>query len=303
MLLMVLVAILVVGTALVSVAGQNLLLHRASIDAHLSLQQRWGMASCQRTLLPRADNFLQEFGRNAPKVRGKSSAFTSSLQDRLILGGQSFDLMIADEDAKMNLNRLYDAAGQPRCEKAISALIGPMEAQFVQLVASRPSETDQRAKKAQSDASDEPTLSVLQPAIRSWGEVFDLARVRRATGDDRYLAQLTRRLSLFGTGRLNVYRADDETIIAVCKSKVSDGLSQRILDKIRDSSLRETNLILEQTVSNANDRRDLQQLLSSTSSSFSLWIEASNPRNRIQRWATIAPNEMGIVENQEFAFE
>jgi type II secretory pathway component PulK len=315
MLVMVLVALLIVGAAFASVARQTLSMHRASIDAHLSLQQRWGLFSCQRSILPATDGILQSLAIRIEPTRGKRQAFPSYAEDRVVLGGQVFALIVADEDAKANLNSLFELGGARACVQTLGALLGPHDSKLTQLVPARGSDSEATAKRSQlgpgglsggnddSESRAEPWRTAEQPAFRSWGEVFDLSRVRLLAGDDRYVANLTRRITLFGTGRLNVFRADDDTILATCKAKVSDGLAKRVLEKLRESSLLETNLILEQTVTNAKDRLALQQILSSSSRSFSLWVEASSPRSRIQRLAIMAPNEFGLVETQEFAFD
>jgi len=147
-----------------------------------------------------------------------------------------------------------------------------------------------------------PSSSIL-PAFRSWGEVFDLLQVNRLAGDDRQLAKMTRHLALFGTGRLNVFRATDETVLAVCKSVVQDGLAKRVLDKIRETSLGEIDLILTQTVTNPDERKSLRALLGTSSSSYSLWIETMSRNARKQRYAVRYSDENGLVQTLEFSFE
>ena len=312
-LLMVLVAIIVVGVAMTATARRSLHASLSAIEAQHSMQRRWGMASCQRTVLPAAASLFEVNDLKTRRQRGKQVPFPAIIEDRVILGGQTFDLLIADEDAKANLNAIYDAGGRRVCEQALNRLTGPFESRTVRLMPVRESNSKITAKRSaardsklsgETDKEDSKTsLESVWPALRSWGEVFDLVQVNRLAGEDRQLAKMTRNLSLYGSGRLNVFRAGDETVQVVCTAVVQEGLSKRILSKIRDTSLGDVNLILESAVSNAEDRRALQTLLSASSSSFSLWIEASDKSSRQQRFAVQSLNENGIAQTTEFSFE
>lgn len=310
-LLVVLAAIIVVGLALTSTARRGLNATISAIEAQKSLQRRWGMTSCQRAILPAAQSLFDVSDRTTRRQRGKKTAFPAVLEDRVMLGDQTFDLLVADEDAKANLNAIYDASDIQTCERALSRLTGPLESRSVQLTPERASTNQQSAKKSRASASklEDPNSEIdsspdsIAPAFRSWGEVFDLVQLHRLAGDDRQLAKMTRQLSLFGTGRLNVFRAKDETILAVCSAVVREGLAQRVLSKVRETSLGEVRLVLDQTVTNEIDRRDLQKLLGDSSNSFSIWIEVSSKSVRQQRLAIQAPNEIGITQTTEFSFE
>ena len=310
---MVLVAIIVVGVAMTATARRSLEASLSAIEAQNSMQRRWGMVSCQRTVLPGAASLFEVNDLKIRKQRGKQIPFPAVLEDRVILGGQTFDLLIADEDAKANLNAIYDAGGRRECEQALKRLTGPFESRTVRLMPVRESNSKRTAKRSASRESElagkeerkESKTSVENnwPALRSWGEVFDLVQVHRLAGEDRQLAKMTRNLSLYGSGRLNVFRAGDETVQSVCTAVVQEGLSKRILSKIRDTSLGDVSLILESAVTNAEDRSALKALLSASSNSFSLWIEASDKSSRQQRFAVQALNENGIVQTTEFSFE
>ncbi len=313
-LLMVLVAIIIVGVALTASARRSLRASLAAVEAQSSMQRRWGMVSCQRALLPAAASLFEVSDLKTRKQRGKQLAFPAIIEDRIVLGGQTFDLLLADEDAKANLNAIFDAGGKRECEMALNRLIGPMESRTVRLLPNRKSNRELTAKRSASSDSqlegekrektetNEPEVSFL-PALRSWGEVFDLLQVNRLTGEDRQLAKMTRKISLIGSGRLNVFRAADESVLAVCNAVVQEGLAKRVLAKIRETSLGEIGLILEKSVTNTEDRRELRALLDASSTSFSIWIEATDKNSRQQRLAIQALNDTGAVQTTEFSFE
>ena len=152
--------------------------------------------------------------RKSRKQRGKQIAFPSVIQDRIVLGGQGFDLILADEDAKANINAVYDSAGKRECEQALSRLTGVMESRAVNLLPSRASQsnlaskrqeanesgTDESLSKENSTAKD-LAESNLGPALRSWGEVFDMVKVNQMAGDDRQIAKMTRKVHLVRNGK------------------------------------------------------------------------------------------------------
>jgi len=309
-LLLVLVAIVVVGVAMTTSAKRSLQMSLSAIESSRAIQRRWGMYSCQRTLLPAASGLFDVSDRTTRKQRGRKIPFPAVLSDRLILGGQTLDLIVSDEDAKANLNAIYDIGGKRVCEKALTSLAGAIESRTVQLIPNRASVASPTAKNSAAGESTlsgnkESTLPNIDffPAFRSWGEVFDLVSLSRISGDDRQIAKMTRRITLFGTGRLNVFRAADETVLAVSKAAIQDGLAQRVLSKIRETSLSQIDLILEQTVTNEDDRQELKLLLSESSNSFSIWIEISDRSSRQQRFAVQSPDNFGKIRTAEFSFE
>lgn len=299
-LMMVLVAVVLVGMALTVTARQSLQSQLSAAEQQRALQMRWGMFSCQKSVLPAASALFDASDRRVKKSRGRTQAYPSILAGNVILGGHTFSLLLADENAKINLNALYDIQGLPECENAIHRLVEPMASRTTQLLPARPS---RRIFNEQNQSNGSLLESTLNPAFRSWGEVFDLVQLQRLAGDDRQLATMTHQISLYGTCKLNVLRAKDEVILAACRSTIPDGLSKRLLSRIRETTLNQIDLILEQTITNLKDRAELSQILGTTSDSFSLWIEATGRRARHQRLALQVPDENGGLQITEFSFE
>jgi hypothetical protein len=317
---MVLVAIIVVGVAMTASARRSLLASISAIESQQSIQRRWGSYSCQMTMLKSAPTLFEFTDLSTRQGRGKAKALPAILEDRVILGDQMFDLLVADEDAKANLNAIYDIGGIRAVETAVSDLAGTFESRTRRLAPVRASASTLTVKKPSSDKSKPsenvessstaiepaevaPNPSSSIPAFRSWGEVFDLVQVAQMTGEDRQIAKMTRNLSLLGSGQLNVFRASDETVLAVCQAAVSKALANRVLSEIRGTSIRETNLLLVRTVKNEEDRQKLLALLGSTSRSFSIWIETTTKNSRQQRFAVQSPNSSGNLQITEFSFE
>ena len=309
-LVMVLTAIIVVGVAMTTTARKSLLASVAAIESQQAMQRDWGMRSCQQVLLNAGAQIFEISDRNVKSQRGKRVTLPSIIEDRVILSGQTFDLILADEDAKAELNALYDAGGKRAVERAISQVSGAFDARTTRLMPVRPStqsikrdEDEDSSTETETGSGIETPVVEVTPAFRSWGEVFDLVQVHQLAGDDRQLAKMTRALSLQSSGRLNVFRASDDAVLAVCKAAVEDALAKRLLSKIRETSWNDIRLILEQTITNVKDRNVLQSLLGNSSNSFSLWIETTGKNVRQQRFAVQAPSSMGVIKTSEFSFE
>src|SRR5258706_3437040 len=86
-----------------------------SLDAQNELQRRWALTTIQTTLLPTVEHTLAraQAGRHHPLV-----ATTATLQ----LGNQTFELTFSDEQAKANVNTLYDRQPPRELEATLTAL-------------------------------------------------------------------------------------------------------------------------------------------------------------------------------------
>src|SRR6185295_2157818 len=97
------------STLLVTLARSSIartLQARQSIE---DLQRRWGQISTQRALLPHAESILA----NQERLHQRAFAtYRASVQ----LGAQVFDLVLADEQARTNVNALLDLTDKPATE-------------------------------------------------------------------------------------------------------------------------------------------------------------------------------------------
>ena len=117
-----LVLLMLAATLLVGIGRASV---RQAVRARVAqdeLQRRWGTASCREAVLPYAEGLLRaEEGRRRGPV--------PSLRRRVTLGGQAFDLVVADEQAKANVNVLLVEFGREAAEDAIrrnAGAIAPM---------------------------------------------------------------------------------------------------------------------------------------------------------------------------------
>ena len=293
-LLLVLFAIVLAGVGLTMIARASVRQAIAARDARDRLQTKWGERTAGRLMLDAAPAFFQQ--QDALR-RAQPSLPRGPARTQFVLGGQTFDIVIADEDAKANLNTIYHTGGAADVQRAVRQLVGPTVQPLLAISPQVASQADRRRQSAAStispgdedasnDGYDEPDDLIEPPAaFATWADLVDVARLRRDAGDARVLAQLSADLSLRGSGRLNARRARPEAIVAVAQTVVTEGLARRIVDRIESQPTAEIRLVLRTLVKNDRDRRRLERLLGQQSNSFSVWIETSTLRSRSQRYA------------------
>jgi hypothetical protein len=300
----VLLAVMAVSVLLLTVLGSlaQLSLRRGleAADAERSLQQRWGAVSLERAMLGRAaEIFGQQQAWAAEVSPGRPPATT--IRAALSLRGVTFDLLLADEDAKLNLNAMYHHAGPEQTVAAIARVLGSQPPSLRLLPAVEPLSIPREGRQLRQDAADDQEREPLPDALRSWGEVFDLAALEVGSGGDAALPNLTTGITCWGNGQLNLRRASDQAILAVASSVVQDGGARRLLQKFRDHPTSSLPELLQTEVSSQRDRDRLRDLLSESSTNFSIWIDASTRSGgSIRSFTAMQRDEEGVTRHCKF---
>lgn len=330
LLLIVLVALIVLASAMARIAMRTSQIQRSRLRSLTSMQTRWGRLSCEAALLPQAEGAIAAAS-GAVSGRGPRSALPHQLVDWIKLDDQRFDIILADESAKANLNAIYDRDGRRAVEIAVQDLTGLAAATKMRLSPMRPSLAKRTAATARQSAGrlggqrptaaaelnlgdgradENPPTSIDDeidlsgpPALPSWGNIFDIQEMTALTGNTRSLAEISRHVTLFGGSRLNVWRASDETIVATIRGQVQVGLARRFVDRLRSTSVSEVGLVLQQTITNAAHRNELNRRLGNQSTDFSVWVESSGAAERRQWWTVrTVSDQTGDVATRTFTF-
>src|SRR5437762_9220133 len=155
--LLVLSATVMVGVARIAIR-QTSLARQAQDD----LQQRWGEGSIRVAVMPFAEQILLTAETSQKRA-------IPILNTDITLGGQSFGVIIADEQAKANVNALLDRANLGVVETRLrAALVGKAAAQ----VRLRPEPLPPRPRGPATAPTTQPLLAM---QISGFGQIFDSA--------------------------------------------------------------------------------------------------------------------------------
>ncbi len=301
LLVVIAVSVLVI-TALGTLAKQSLRRGLEAADAERSLQKRWGAFTLERVLLVDAPKVFALLEETAAKLTPGVPPPTT-IRAALTLNGVTFDLLLADEDAKLNLNTLYHHVGEQRTQQAISEIVGPGAGSTMRLVpAVKPMMMSRESRRTTQESEEDGAELMIPDAFRSWGEIFDLGSMEAQIGSDAALPNLTTDITCWGTGQLNIRRASDQAILAVASSVVQDGGAQRLLTRYRESPKATLGVLLQTEISSQRNRDQLSTMLSEASTNFSVWIDASAKGSGSQRWfAVMRRDEEGVTRQTRFA--
>ena len=301
-LLVVLAVMVLVVTVLSTLSQISLRRGLAAADAKVRLQQRVGIHSIERVVLSRAAKVFDRLEKESLDG-GLPPPPPRQLRSVVTFGGVTFDVLLADEDAKADLNLMYHLMGKQRTESAVMELVGPSVASAVRLdPAAAPVGDRWLADQVDPDDSDTEPPEIPR-AFRSWGEVFDLNRLAAVVGDDAALPNVTATMTCFGSGGLNLRRAPDSAMLATLSGSLSRAGADRFVSRYRDNPMIALDVLIEQESKTETDRIKLRRLLSTSSSHFSVWIDASTLSRGSQRMhGVVRTVDDGIQINERFAY-
>jgi len=252
--------------SLAGLARYSLGLAATSRSATEDLQRRWGLASVRHVLWERADEILD--GQVPPdQAAAPPWPKPASLFVSFRLGGQKFEVLVADEDAKVDLNTIH--ARKP--DRLLSALRHlSQEGLTARLVPQR----DNRA------------------AFSSWGQVFDLARLPAERDVATALIGASREVTCWGSGRLNLRRASDAAVRETAGVVLSAGEVSELVQHRQNWGGEDVKVLLAQLGLRQGKLAALSRLVGTESRNYSLWITISNGH---RTWPYQYVNEAGPV--------
>jgi type II secretory pathway component PulK len=245
----------IITLAAISLAGlarYSLGLASSAQDAAEALQRRWGLLSARHVFMDRAAEILDAQVR--PNESGtppwpKPSKVTAAFN----LGTQNFTVVIADEDAKANLNVVFAQKGA-ELSSAIRHLSQDSEGLSLRL---------QPAKTAAS-------------AFKSWGQIFDLANSPQDHGPAKTLVDLSQEITCWGSGRLNLRRASDAAVSEIACTVLSKKDANDLVSRRRNWGGQSVDDLLAQLELRRADQLAASRLFSAEGGSYSMWITIDN---------------------------
>ncbi len=146
-LLVVLAASVLVITVLGTLAKISLRRAVDANDAERSLRQRWGALTLQQSLLQAAPKIFDAREKELAKV-STDQIPPPVIRQAITIGDVTFDILLGDEDAKLNLNVIYHQTGEGRTQRAISSIVGPNANATTRLLPAVPPQSRERKKQA-----------------------------------------------------------------------------------------------------------------------------------------------------------
>jgi hypothetical protein len=175
-----------------------------------------------------------------------------------------FDLLLADENAKANVNIIYERRDLTYLYQAVQRMSGARVRVPVHLRPTTPREH-------------EPS----QPAFRSWGQIFATTSNEARQMDVAVaLNEASRQSTCWGNGRLHFAVASDESVREVAGLAVSDLKVSQLLRLRREQPGRDLQSLLLELDLIPSQRSELQELLTDNSMCQSLWLTASVAASR-----------------------
>lgn len=218
------------------------------------------------------------------------------------IAGITYDILLGDEDAKLNINGLYHETGPSEINLSIARVVDPAVGSAIRtLPAVEPVPLKKRKAKLsrEDNGGEEPPIP---DPFRSWGEVFDVAKLKSIVGNDAALPNVTTGITCWGSGQLNMERASDDAILAITSAIVSDSKAKKMLERYRENPTMDVQTLLRVGISDQADREVLAGLMTDNSLNFSVWISASAKADRAETTFTVTlTDDEGVTQTKKFA--
>lgn len=255
-----LVMIAIAGILLTGICRHSLAMSLAVHQMTERLQKRWGMASCQRAAFRLAEEVLMETRIREDGSRDVQPLATTSLV--MNLGGVDFDLLLADDQAKVNVNLLDANLDRETTTRTLESLAAGADVE-VQL---RPLVGD--------------NIGADGLPYKRWEQVFSPRQLSLIDFPD-HLVWASRNVTCWSAGsRLHFWAASDAAISCVAGLALSPIEVDRLMAQRGASPSGGLSELLDKLDLSRRKRTMLEQLLVDTRSSVSVWIRTGQGAQR-----------------------
>jgi len=273
---MVLVVLAIAGSLLGLCADRT---SRRALEAGIAaraLQRRWGVRTLETACLAQAETILRE-------GRREDEPPPAVVRLQMVLGGMTFDLVVADELAKANVNRIAAGRGTDAVRAGVAAL---SEGRWVLQVLPRPVEvpTDEVRTPKTLFVSLEQVFSAVSPAeLLGAGAGIDIDAP--APGD---------LLTCWGNGKIHLRRAPPSVLREALKGVFTEYEVHRLVTLRDEAPEAGLGTLLSRLELDEKVRSEAEKWITETSTCHSLWVVA---RGRTRNWHRLSVRQQGDAEN------
>jgi hypothetical protein len=259
-LLMTLALLVIAALAQAGLARRSLHAALAANEAQSELQRHWAAASCRDFMLQQAETIFIQM-EEAGEQRRPRWPTPRHINASLKLGEFDIQLVLADEDAKTNLNAL-------QAKK-------PTDVHLALIQHARSGLTPE----LRLDMSREGKLR--KRWFATWGQVFPIASTLALPDGWERLVQVSQEITCWGDGKPNIRRASDQTVETIATTAIGGAAARKLLEARRavDDDLLLADLLGTLDLRRA-DQLKLRGVLSDRSSCYSLSMALGEGRRR-----------------------
>ncbi len=277
-LVMVLILLTVAAISLSGLARRSLQLAADAADAQADFERRWQTSTLQQALLANVESLLANQPQHVPEDV-QTWPLPSFVEGRIMAGEYQYHFLLADEDAKVNVNQILrqkpDAWMPVVMTLSQSANAGGL----------LPAVSPVSSRQGQNRAT-----------LQSWGQVFQSKQQDSSEASGPQIRDATRQLTCWGSGRLNVKRASDEAISALCNLVLSDRVVGQLIQERSTGDLTGIDDLISRLELKAEERFAFQRLLTDRSNCFTLWLNVSNGQREWTR-LVVSQSSRGSADN------
>ncbi|MBI1335789.1 MAG: hypothetical protein GC164_02375 [Phycisphaera sp.] len=261
-LIMTLVLVMLAAVALTRTAQRSLTDALRTKTALEDLQQRWTRTSLTETLLPKAVSILE-----AAQDPAKPEAHFTQVRLTCQLNDTDYELIVTDEQAKVNVNRLLSQRSLGAAEADTATLLRDVADPYLGAGSVRLRPVDERTLRELKHAGLSP--------IGSYGQVFDPSVDVRTLVGERNRPGLADFVTCWGNGKVDVRWAPRRVIEQACERELGPRLVAAVIDardKKPDGQLADW-LATVGSLTEDDDRR-AKAMLTDSPGCVGLWVIA-----------------------------
>lgn len=295
---MTLVLVLLAAVGLAGLARRSMLGALESRAGVEELQRRWAVTSLRSTLSMSIERLLEEAERggasplsNSDQTGDVPKVYLNAPQARVRqtchLAGVRYDLVLTDEQAKLNVNHLIGRDGRSRAQLAVKRLVR------------RTLASNASAIKVNFQRTGRGGGGARTPMLLGFGQLFDHASPTYLVGEG-HRKGVAETLTCWGDGKVSLRRAPDEVIEQACEKDLGKGVVSSLLAARKQNPYRDLNGIVKGMRDVDGDRlTKVFKHVTDRSTCHGLWIIAHGEQ---RAWYTLMIVDTGATSNAVYKY-